>query len=96
MSPQKPGNIKNFEEAIAYIRHCLNELGERTDEEVAASIVGLGVNDLFEEWYKDNHFAQISDTASSLEWSDGSPRMLVADWKNLEHHLALLEDRYKN
>jgi hypothetical protein len=89
----KPGDLHTIQDFVHYIRFYAGQKETLGSEKAAASIVGLSVNDHFDNWYKaDADMARIVDNASALEWSNSVD--IPADWQEIEACLIRLEKRY--
>lgn len=65
----------------------------QTHEEIAAYIVGELIGDStgrYRDLKEDPVIARISDLASDLEWSNGSPEQLDEMWAELEQKIKSL------
>lgn len=91
----RPNDLRTIEEVIQYIELKLNGRGDRTDEQVASSIVGLESNPRLDGWYQNDADLQaIIDDSWDLEWSNGTPQELAQMWEHIEFHLGRLKHRY--
>lgn len=90
-----PNDLKTIEEIVQYIALKLAKRGERPDEHVASSIVGLESNPQLDQWYeKDADLQAIIDDAWDLERSNGSLQELNEMWEQISFHLERLKHRY--
>jgi hypothetical protein len=66
-----PIELKSYSELITYLYGCLAEDGKRYRPDIAASIVGLGGNRHFEDWYRTDRcfpeFWQLYEIAADME-----------------------------
>lgn len=90
---QHLGELATIQDVVSYIEAHLRERGKRDDEDIAASIVGLEVNDQIEAWcQEDPDLDAIISMCWDLEWSNSAD--LAADWRELEAHFIRLKKRY--
>lgn len=93
----KPSEVITLNDACEYINECLNRRRELSDEQAAASIVGLGGSDHYDEWlHNEPSLDEIMAIASDLEWSNGSAETLRQDRERLNELTAQLRHKYKS
>ena len=92
---KNPDDLTSIKEALQYIHAYISKRDELSDEKVAASIVGLGISNHYNDWIKEAPaLDEIMALASDLEWSNGDAETLESYWVRISELETQLASRY--